>query len=303
MTEIFNPSDPALYRFWKQALENKKAGIAISVPVDQPQAGYYSATHQGDLVPVAFWWKERGVLKCKLDRDMMAADQGAMLLWNRCGDAPVTQEAYKTRTETGKWPETPDFVRGRNEPASQLDTLGKIAEIVTEAGGFLRKHAKIEAQADADKAQAFVAALRSLRGKATDEHKAEKAPHLAAGREVDLKFKPAIDQATLTIEAVLAAITVFLKAQDTKASALAAQTGLDVAKPAAGRGQVIGGKKRATTLKEFTVVEIKDPKLLAVHYCNHPKMLELMNALARAEYEASNNAPPGTEITKEKRAI
>lgn len=292
----FNPIDPNHYRFWKQSLVNKAAGLPIEVPVDQPQPGYYGLHTKDGLLPVAIWYRADESFACRVNNQ--PAQQSVKALWTSVGGNPVTEEAYKERVAEGKWPEE---AVATNRAPSDESVIAQIDQLASEADGLLAKEAKT--QAEADKLQSYVANLRALKTKAEAEHKAEKAPWLEGGRIVDNKFFPAIGRADETVKRLLKKIGDFLRAQQAKVTeVMAANPGVAVEKPKAGAQNIVGGKKRATTLREVTTAEIVEPAIAAAHYCNNPKILELVNALALKEYAASGKEPPGVKIHKTQEA-
>lgn len=293
----FDPVDKSLYAYWRQAIENKAAGIPIQVPVDSPRAGYYYWVSGDKKVPVAIWWKPDETLLCKVGPAM---NQDGLKRWNAFGGNPITQAVYKAVMETGQWPEEP--AARPNAPEGEVGVDVELDQLVEEATGWMKAHSEIKDQATADKTQSYVARLRNVRTKAEEAHKVEKQPSLDAGRVVDYRWKPRVAKAEVTIKGLLATLTGFLKAQQAEKNQIAAQHGVEVRKASAGADNIVEGKRRATTLQTVYTPEVVDPEAAAKHYCNNEKILEIVAALALKEYRASGNAPPGVKIHKSEEA-
>ena len=198
------------FHYWREAL----AGNKMAISADHPQSGYYRkrAGKGGPWLPVAIWTK-------KDSGEQVARVAGEMVdpldVWTWVADEPVSkaaaQQAFKDFSWPGDAPPVTAPPMGDNNPPSEPVEL--IPLEVAAADAFLQKAGTIKTQVDADTASNKVTNLRDLKRKAEATHKAEKEPHLAAGRAVDAKYKPKIDDADNAVKRLLSAITVFQNAE------------------------------------------------------------------------------------------
>ena len=150
--------------------------------------------------PLAVWLGEDGARVAlrgfsAAPRQMAAKHMEAMAESGSFGLA-VPEALYRAAFEAAEWPDDPPAVApiGHNLPASDFDRLR--IEIEGEAettAPFLLK--PIETQADADKCSTWARRVGMLAKAADEAREAEKAPHLAAGREVDDRWRPVIADA------------------------------------------------------------------------------------------------------------
>ena len=197
------------FHFWREALAGNKPPISA----DHPQAGYYRkrASKDGPWLPVAIWThKETGKQVARVaDKMVDPAD-----VWTWVADKPVKKEDAQVAFKTGSWPGDAPPVSapmGDNNPPSEPVEL--IPLEIEAADTWLKKTGTIASQVDADVASNKVANIRDLKKKAEAAHKAEKEPHLVAGRAVDAKYKPSIDEADNAVKRLLGAITVYQNAE------------------------------------------------------------------------------------------
>lgn len=196
------------FHYWREAL----AGKSPPISADHPQAGYYRkrASKDGPWLPVAIWThKETGNQVARVAGQMVdPAD-----VWTWVADKPVAKEAAQQAFKTGAWPGDAAPVSagmGDNNPPSEPIDL--IPLEVAAADEWLSKVGVIRTQVDSDIASNKVGNLRDLNKKADAAHKAEKAPHLAAGKAVDDKYR-ARETADAAVKRLLAAVTVFQNAE------------------------------------------------------------------------------------------
>ena len=174
--------------WWQNALAGKVAPIVDG----EPQTGYYRVRRKGQdgFSPVAYWIDSKtDKQRCHLD----GADfdeQRALEIWPYASKKPVTAEAYQERLRTGKWPDEHEAVVGHNRApvADNWHALDdRIADLKREAEKLIAAGpAQTDAQCDqaSDLAQTF----GELETRIKRLHKAEKEPHLEAGRAVDRKW-------------------------------------------------------------------------------------------------------------------
>ena len=197
------------FHYWREAL----AGNKMAISADHPQSGYYRkrAGKDGPWLPVAIWTrKETGEQVARVAGEMV----DPLSVWTWVADKPTTKEAAQQAFKTGSWPgDAPPVTAapmGDNNPPT--DPVDLIPLEVAAADEFLSKVGVIKTQVDSDVASNKVGNLRDLTKKADAAHTAEKAPHLAAGRAVDEKYR-CRDAAAAAIKKLLAAVTVFQNAE------------------------------------------------------------------------------------------
>lgn len=202
------------FQYWRSAL----AGNKLAINADAPQSGYYRkrASKDGPWLPVAIWWREEVGDDGARVRKQVARVAGEMVdplsVWTWVADKPVKKEDAQTAFKTGSWPgdAAPIAMGDNNPPTEPVELIPLEIEAATE---WLATVKTIKTQVEADIASNRVTNLRDLKKKAEAQHKAEKEPHLEAGRAVDKKYKPKIDDADVAVKGLLAAITVFQNAE------------------------------------------------------------------------------------------
>jgi len=208
------------YEFWRGQL----AGLMPEVTKGQPQAGYYRnryTSQYGDrkkLVEtgdekkrevaweaIAFWWEDDALLCARSkfgDGSKMQADEIDELFGSCCRYA-VSYEAYTGFLETGKWPEDisePEVStvdENGVEKSPDVIAAEKLAATQAACKAWLVKIGhKPETQEEADKAANYADAFAKIETTAERSRKAEKEPHLEAGRAVYAKWKLVVDPAS-----------------------------------------------------------------------------------------------------------
>lgn len=205
MSVIDKPKDE--FNHWRSALEGNPGPISA----DEPQCGYYRKrqSKDGPWIPVAIWMHAEQGMVCRVGKEM----KDPLDVWTWVAKNPVKKEDAQIAFKTGAWPgDAPPVAAamGDNNPPSEPIEL--IPLEVEAADAFLAKVGTIKTQVDSDIASNKVSNLRELRAKADAAHKEEKAPHLAAGRAVDEKYRVRED-ADAAGKRLLAAITLFQNAE------------------------------------------------------------------------------------------
>ena len=204
------------YQWWRDAL----AGKNPPVHADHPQSGFFKmrTIKDGPWVPVAIW-TDKDVRYCLVGNQQ----RDAASVWTSCAGRPVPEAAAKTAFRTGQWPgDAPpvtDQQAGSNNPPSDVTEL--IPLEIDAADEWLSAVKTITTQVDSDIASNKVANLRKLKKDAEVAHEKEKAPHLAAGRAVDKKYNPKIEDAGNAVKRLLAAVTVFQNAEKARLQKIA----------------------------------------------------------------------------------
>lgn len=128
--------------------------------------------------------------------------------------APAKKKAAKATTKKPA-AEAPadDAARhgiGGNQPPEHERLLMELEDVHLEAQNFLDGE-EIETDGQADAVAAFVKKARALKKEAEEARKAEKEPHLEAGRAVDAKFKPITTRADVIVKAANAPLARYLE--------------------------------------------------------------------------------------------
>lgn len=298
MAELIPDRDP--YAFWRAGL----AGITAAVQDGHPQAGFYRlrSVKGGPWLPVAIWQgEEDGTMSCIVGDD----DRRASDVWLSCARFPVTEADYRHAVEHGSWPgaldESGPATIGDNQPP--MDEASAIAADVEDRAAEIKAWLdgrRIESQADADRAEAYIARMTSAGKAAEAQHKAEKAPHLEAGRAVDTRWKPIISSAAEAVRALKAALTPFLNARAAEKRAEAAKaiaSGADVAR-ADVTARTSGTHGRKISLRTVRRAEIKDYAKALEFFADHPEVKALVQKLA-SKVASVGGTVPGVETVEE----
>ena len=170
------------FAFWRKAL----AGDEMAIHEGEPQSGYYKrrAHKNGPWVPVAIWRKGDEIV-CRVGQD--AADPYKE--WTYCASNPIAKDLAKEVFATGKWPDMPEEAPRSNMPSDPFEALlAEIEDKQAQADALLAK-GEAKTENEANLARNLQKQLLALIARADAMHEAEKAPHLAAGRAVDERFR------------------------------------------------------------------------------------------------------------------
>lgn len=200
------------FEFWRNAL----SGCIGDIHPDDPQPGYYKTRleRNGPFIPVAIWRKD-GNLVCRVGRTMRDPHD----IWTWCAKSPVKKEDAKHAFETGIWPgDVPRDVPQSGHNAGTLSLEDEINDAAELALAWLEKNG-IKDKTASDMAANWRAKLLDLGKRADKDREAEKAPHLAASRAVDAKYKPWIERAQSAANRLRDALTVWMRAEEAKLEA------------------------------------------------------------------------------------
>jgi hypothetical protein len=227
------------------------AGQDVPIFADQPYPGRYKMKRGGAYVPVLINFDATGTLKASVGGKIADAYQ----LWTHCAKHPVTKEAFDTFNATGAWPgDAPDI--GHN--SGDLSLAEQIKDYAAMALGWL-KGVSIKDQTTADMASNYRAKLLQLKKDADEARTSEKAPHLAASKEVDEKWRKPIAEAGDAAEDIRAALTAFMVAEERRLKAEAeAKRKAEEAKAAAERERI--EKERAEKMARDPIAAMTDPE-------------------------------------------
>lgn len=314
------------FQFWRDAL----AGKPVTINESAPQSGYYRTRERkdGPYIPVAIWTVD-GVQVCRVGN----ARRDPASVWTFCAGNPVAKDAAKHAFETGTWPgDAPEI--GHN--SGDLSLAEQIAEYADLALAWLKKTG-VKDKTTADTAANYRAKLNQLKKDADDARTTEKAPHMAAAKAVDDKWRLPIADATAAAEDIRAALTKFMVAEEKrlKAEAEAARK-IEEERIANGRARIeaeraekmrvdpiaaltdpepelpmapapvepvkvqAGGQRgRKTGLKTVTKYVVTDYAAALSHVKDHPDVIAAVEKAACAQAKAGA-AVPGVEAREEK---
>jgi len=221
LAEALRQADP--YWYWREKLAGRDPD-PVEPRTDMP-AGFWRL-RAGD--PLAVWLDangERTALRgfSGASRAMAPRHMEAMAESGGFGEA-ITEELYRAAFEAGEWPDDPPSVApiGHNLPESEYDRLRiEIEGEVETTAPFLMR--PVETQADADKCSTWARRVGQLAKQADEAREVEKAPHLAAGRDVDDKWRPVVSDAKDLTTTLKKHVEGFLIRQKREAEAEAAK--------------------------------------------------------------------------------
>jgi len=312
------------YTYWQNALRGEFGPVH-----DEPcRPGFWRkrVSRGGAFVPVAVW-VEGGSLVAIVDGRQTEPDGS---LWSYICRYPVTEEAYRQRVETGRWPDEdaavteslePPSVGHNNPPTDPAEILsGQIDAALTGVDGY----AEISDDETASRAQSLRSRLLELSGLADKTREAEKKPHLEAGRAVDAKFKPLVDKAKAGADLIRKALSAHETRKDqarraaeaarlnaeqeaAAARAKAEAAGKPAPKPVAPpppapvpvQTRVAGAYGRAASIKTIKVCTVTDQDAAYGFLRTHKELVDLIAKLAQRAVDAGYSVP-GTTVEEVK---
>lgn len=179
------------WSYWREALAAKRG---VDTQPGSPRPGYYRLKGEA----IAFWPEDGQIVCWRSSTQYPAPSKPDAVdeLFGWCAPHPISFEDFTHFQHHGRWPDEiapveipadlPPHQRADAELSAQREAM---AAWVKEIGG------KVATQAHADKAGNFADEFAKIERRATSSHKAEKEPHLEAGRVVDAAWKPVIGRA------------------------------------------------------------------------------------------------------------
>jgi hypothetical protein len=201
------------YEFWRIALRGGKQSVQES----NPQCGFYKRrlVEDGAWLPIAFWRNKDDRIVCGFEGKLVDSIEH----WTFAAKYPVSEASYRHHIRNGCWlgeaPQTPQS----NMPSDPFEALTlEVQDKLEQAQTWLRTAPQAPTETDANMARNMQAALLQLNKRADAMHKAEKQPHLDAGRAVDAKFEFRKLVATVA-DRLRDVFTAFMKAEEVRARA------------------------------------------------------------------------------------
>jgi bacterioferritin (cytochrome b1) len=206
------------YGWWQRALAGEKVGgPTLLVHDGDAQPGFWRRRESrgGPFRPVAIWEEDGKLVALDDGREADPAE-----LWSFICRFAVSEEFYRQRVETGKWPDEDNAVAaslvpppaGHNKPPT--DPLEVLRESIDTALKGVEDYSKVTSDEAAAKAQSLRSRLLELSGTAEKEREQRKRPHFEAGKAVDEAWQPLVKMAKAGADAIRAAISAFETAQD-----------------------------------------------------------------------------------------
>ena len=330
------------YRYWTKALNGENPPIHDG----DPQAGfYYKRDGDNPRIPVAIWYDEtRSGMVALVGQGDDRRSTNPNDIWTWVCQTPVTHDHYRAVQETGIWPDDPpvavvaatsDGEARPNEPEAKADDDPAIA-------------IKAELDAEAEMAAEFLAVpvttkdranmvsvwskkMADLAKRSEVFRKAQKEPHLTAGREVDAKWNEILDVARDLVRNLKKHVEPYLieqkridderrAADDKKARDLEKQAAKEAAthgekaaedlnrqakeaRDSAKTARTGAGRTGAkVTLRTVTSAKITSYKALLSALANDPEIKALVETLANRAARAGKELP-GMEIETTEKAV
>lgn len=303
---------------WYMAAKKDPSEIGKSLKVhpNDPKQGYYRIRFKGgQWEPVAIFYPDGsnqivGYRNGRVVRDLEA-------LWVGCCRNPISYGAYQKAMAGDGFDDEPPAIPTIGDNSGDADPFEAIriemAGEVEMAGELMAE--AITTQAQADKAGIWATRFTDIAKRADGEREREKAPHLAACREVDGKWKPLVDDAKEQAKALKRHVEPFLLAEkrkrdeearkardeaekkrieamqandeDTRAAALQAadeaERSADTKNASAGRT----GARVSVRTEKIGVVTDYAAAAAALVAMNHRDIIELIDKLANRAAKAS----------------
>lgn len=291
------------FRHWREAMA---AGRGVETERGTPRPGYYRNRNEA----VAFWIDASGTLLCwRSDQSRPTPKKPDEIddLFGFSATHPVSYEVFQAFRNTSRWPEQIEkqivdesLPSDKRTDAALVSLCDQAAEWIKFIGG------KVETQAEADKAANFADAFAKIERETIETHRIAKAPHLAAGREVDALWKPLIDKAALgktwakkLCAPFLEAERVRLATENLKRAEQAKQDGFIAPEPLKPKAGTSG---RPVHLRKQKTVAVTDMRAFLVHLAEQNDLpedfIQAVHIHARRMI-AAGLKPPGVEVKDE----
>lgn len=337
--------------WYRAALAAKNAGKPLP-PVSEghPQFGFYfaKASKQGGRIPVCIYADKSGeiVARWGIRAEHRFEDAGAKWTW--IADNPIDRESYTFAWSEGTWPDgtpttAPALQSGSNLPTDPFERLmAEVDDKVEQAEILLGRIGVATAdKTAADTARNIQAGLLALIKTADTMHKAEKQPHLDAGKAVDDKFRfretvkdmagrlRTVFENWMRAEEARARAEAEKRHREEMARAQAERERIEAERAAKLRDDPVaaltedepelpelplapepvkvnagGGVGRAAGLRSVWVPEIIDIEATLKHYAKHPEIRKAIEKIVNSEARIHKEATkiPGVKMREDRRA-
>lgn len=303
------------WNWWQDKLDGKQMEMNPSTP----HAGFYRWPRRPaygaakTFLPVAYWPGDNGQLNCRIGDQNVPPEKGEEI-WERVGDNPVTEEAYRTVAErNGKWPDEHELVpmsptspmMGDNLPPDE-DTYEGLRDAIEPLASEALKRIEgppIETQDEADQIGNLIDRLTKLWKKADDLRKGERREYDDALKAIQKKWTPVLAAAEAYRNLKYKLITPWLN-RLTEAQKKQVEAAAAAGEPAAAdaRRPRVGTRGRAITLKSTKRAEIIDYDECRNFFREADEMKQLVQSLADRAVR-SGATVPGTKVIEESQAV
>ena len=341
------------WTWYRAAIAAKNEGKPLPpIKTDQPECGVFwrKASKAGGRIPVLINLDGNGELYARCGTRETHRLEDAARVWSWCAENVTDRDSYKHAWETGTWPDgTPTTAMdggpapaGDNLPADPYEALKlQVDDKLASAQSFLEDARAKPDKTRADMARNIQSELLALNKTANNMHVTEKAPHLAACREVDdkFRFRDTVTTICARLRTVFENIAKRLEAEANEAARREHERKVREAEeerqrleaerkkkveddpvaaltedapelpmlplaPEPVKVQVGGGIGRAAGLKTVWVPEIIDYEATLKHYSKHPDVKAVIEKLVNAETRLNKETTsiPGVNIKKDRKA-
>jgi hypothetical protein len=285
------------YAFWRAGC----AGHPLAMHEGDPQLGFYRRKARYGADDAVAYWREAGDMRCLLNGKMVG-DEMALSLWTYVCNRPVGHREYLYRLEHGHWPNENIAVLGHNRAPddqsiealqSVLDALHADVRRVLAAGAC-------KSQDEADEASDLANELMEVEKRATELHRAAKAPSIAEGKRIDKAWFPLRDAACGLKERIRhICLTPWLSMRRREAEA-ATRAALEAGEEAPSVRVAAGSLKRTSALRTVVTAKVDDYPAALNYFASHPEIRELVQRLADRAVRAGVSVPGCARIETEK---
>lgn len=274
------------YAWWRAALDGAQLGKDIPVHDGDPQCGFYRkrARKGGPFVPVAIFPHGDGLIGIMGTQAVNPEE-----VWTYCCQHPVTEQAYRVALTSGMWPDEDAHIVKEGPLYNADDFLETVA--ACEVG--VSDYDTIENDQHAARAQSLRSKLLELHREADKLRAEEKAPHLAAGKAVDERWREPIQRAKNAADAIKRALGRFETARRKEAE----ENRTNEPPP----DKIKGGYGRAASVYTVKVAKLIDPMKAYEHFMADDALLACVCKLGDAAARRGVKEIPGFEILEEQR--
>jgi hypothetical protein len=271
------------------------------------------------------YWREGGILHC-LWNGYPVNEQQAIERWPFVSMSPISHEEYQRVIEGGHWSDidpvvssqqkSPHGIGGNNPP----DGLELLKDQIDSAVAGASAYKEISDDTTQAQAQSLRARLLELFNEADKRREEEKKPHWDAGKAVDAKWKPVIEAAKTTADAIKKAMSGWetkkanaLREAQAEVARKAQKEALEAVKnnkpppppppppPPVEKTKIKGAYGKTASAKPVRVVKkITDQDALYQYFKGYPEVAEALMALSKKYLKVHQDASiPGVEIADE----
>jgi hypothetical protein len=282
--------------------QDKLAGKPVQMNPSNPHAGFYRMPSKAfygarkTFLPVAYWPAD-GQLNCRLGDEDIGPELGQGI-WERVGNHPVTEEAYREVAEKGGlWPDEHELVPmqaptiGDNRPPidSSFEGLSDAIEDLAREAEQRIDGPPIENQEEADRIANLADRLSELFKQADAARKEEKKPFDEGATEVQKKWAPLLLKAETYKNLKYKLLTPWLKY-------------LEQIKKKEDKRARAGTRGRAMSLKSSKRAEITNFDKCLEFFKESPDIKGCVQDLANRAVRAGITVP-GTKVIEDTQAV